>query len=983
MKRKRGRIVGGETSLRVLILATVLALPFLLDGWADSPLSSVRQLTFDGRRSGEGYFSPDGNRLIFQSERDQDNPFYQIFVLDLTTGDSRRISPGVGKTTCGFFRPGTGRVLYSSTHHDPQAKAKQQAELDFRASGQIRRYSWDYDETMDVFSADSDGSNLRQLTSTLGYDAEGSYSPDGKLVVFCSLRSAFPLKELSEEDRQRYQLDPSYFGELYLMKADGSQLRRLTNHPGYDGGPFFTPDGEHIVWRRFDKSGATADIFTVRIDGTGLRQLTDFQSMSWAPYCHPSGQYVIFTSNKFGFGNFELFLVDRNGLREPVRVTHTDGFDGLPVFSPQGDTLSWTSDRNDQKQSQLYLGAWDHEAALQVLQFAPLRPRANTGLAASPTPEAGSVPAIERLSRDIEETDHRIHVGYLASEELAGRRTGSEGSRAAAQFAVEVFRHAGLSEIGLPPGHAHSFEFTQTIQTAEEGNLLSAANDTFQVEEDFRPLSFSADGETQGKLVFAGYGLAVPGALGEGYDSYAGLNVSNKIVLALRYVPEDVAPERRETLNRYAGLRYKAMTARDRGARGILIVAGPNSPGAGTLITHRFDSSLAGSDILAASISGRTAERLLQSADQSLKELQTSLDRENPHALGGFELPDVEITLGTRIERVKGTDDNILGWLPPGTASAAPEFVIVGAHYDHLGLGGSHSLHPTGEEQAIHYGADDNASGVSTVLELAVSLAARREQQPDTFRRGVLFALWSGEEIGLIGSSKFAERFAASLGQAVVYLNFDMVGRLRDNRLILQGVGSSAVWPRVIERKNVVSGFDLKLQSDPYLPTDSTVFYNRGVPILSFFTGSHEDYHRPSDTADKINYRGLTRISRFAESLVLDLVSRPEAPGYVKVDQTPSRGGNRDSMRAFLGTIPDYAAELQGVKLSGVSGGGPADRAGLKAEDVIVRLAGRKISNIYEYTYAIDSLKIGEPSPVVVRRGEQTLELEIVPELRR
>ena len=599
-------------------------------------------------------------------------------------------------------------------------------------------------------------------------------------------------------------------------------------------------------------------------------------------------------------------------------------------------------------------------------------------------------PGVDSFDHAITEIDHRRHVGYLASDALEGRQTGSAGSRAAAKYARSVFASVGLQGIGLPPSQSHRFEFTKRIETAKEGNHLElkstgpvAFEKSFDVETAFRPLSFTSNQSFTGEVVFAGYGLSVPGELGEGYDSYAGLNVSNKIALVLRYVPEAVSSERRQVLNRYAGLRYKAMIAREHGAKGILVVAGPHSPNAGELIRHSFDSSLAGSDIVAASITQDVADYLLAPLHKALGTVQDSLDTENPHAEGGFEIPDLTVTLGTAVDHIKGFDDNVVGYLPAGTSDGDKDYVIVGAHYDHLGHGSSNSLQRKGEENHIHNGADDNASGTSVILELAASLSARREADPSSFQRGILFALWSGEEIGLIGSTHFAEDYLPALGQARAYLNFDMVGRLKENQLILQGVGSSSIWPNLIERKNVLAGFGLTLQEDPYLPTDATVFYSRGVPIISFFTGSHGDYHRPSDTADKLNFPGLVRITEFAERMLLDLVQTKTDPDYVKVERSNQGGGSRDSMRAYLGTIPDYASEIQGVKLSGVSGGGPADRAGMKGEDVIVEFAGKKITNIYDYTYAIDAVKIGEPVKVVVVRGGERIELEITPATRK
>jgi Tol biopolymer transport system component len=351
-------------------------------------LSGVRQLIFEGRRSGEGYFAPDGKKLIFQSEREEGNPFYQMYVLDLESGETSRVSPGIGKTTCGFFQPGNSRVLFASTHHDPGAEEKQKAELEFRASGKERRYSWDYDPAMDVFSADENGKDLQRLTTAEGYDAEAAYSPDGKQIVFSSLRSAYE-QPLSPEDRARMEKDPAWFGEIYIMDADGSNQRRLTNTRGYDGGPFFSPDGERIIWRRFDEKGMHADVFTMKTDGSDVRRLTAFGSMSWAPYLHPTGQYAVFTSNKLGFENFELFIVDAAGEHEPVRVTYTDGFDGLPVFSPDGKRLSWTSNRTSDRKSQIFLGEWNHPAALKALQDSPKRTRTPAELEAE---EAGGTP---------------------------------------------------------------------------------------------------------------------------------------------------------------------------------------------------------------------------------------------------------------------------------------------------------------------------------------------------------------------------------------------------------------------------------------------------------------------------------------------------------------------------------------------------------------------------------------------------------------
>jgi Tol biopolymer transport system component len=335
-------------------------------------LSRVRRLTVEGARAGEGYWSPDGTRLVFQSEREPGNPFYQIYTLDLTTGETKRISTGVGKTTCAFFRPGTDEIEFASTHADPKSLELQKAELDFRASGQTRRYSWDYDTEMDIWVTHEKTGQMTRLTTARGYDAEGSYSPDGQWIVFTSMRDAYN-RTLSADEQKQLELDPSYFAEIYIMRADGSDQKRLTNVPGYDGGPFFTHDGSRIVWRRFDTTGLLADIYTMKPDGTDVKRITDFGAMSWAPYEHPSGQYFIFASNKLGFDNFELYIVDAAGAKEPVRVTYSDGFDGLPVPSPDGRMLAWTSTRAGGSGGQIFLAQWNHQHALEALQNAPPR----------------------------------------------------------------------------------------------------------------------------------------------------------------------------------------------------------------------------------------------------------------------------------------------------------------------------------------------------------------------------------------------------------------------------------------------------------------------------------------------------------------------------------------------------------------------------------------------------------------------------------
>jgi hypothetical protein len=619
---------------------------------------------------------------------------------------------------------------------------------------------------------------------------------------------------------------------------------------------------------------------------------------------------------------------------------------------------------------------WNDAAAREALGAAPQQSKPQSTSATSTT--------TQDFSAEISAGDLRKEVEWLTDEKRDGRMTGSAGAQETAKWLANYFRAAGLKSFA--ENYVLPFQFNAGERVLPDKTKLEiSAGDSksptvARLDSDFRPLGFSESGEANSEIVFAGYGLVVPGEGAARYDSYGGVDVKDKIVLIFRYVPEGVDQARRAQLNRYSGLRYKTMLARERGAKGVLVVTGPNSPNAGELLALNNDNTTASSGIIAASISGSVADALLKPSGKSLKDLQTALDQENPHAEGGFVFPKVKVKLACAVEHLKKTDDDVVGYLPP---TSGDEYVLVGAHYDHLGHGGTSSLERAGEENKIHPGADDNGSGTAWMMELAASLARERAEHPDKFRRGVIFAAWSGEEIGIIGSAAFCEKPPVPLNKIAAYVNADMVGRLRDNKLTVQGVGSSHAWRKMLEKRNVAAGFNLTLQDDPYLPTDVTSFYTKNVPVLNFFTGAHEDYHRPTDTAEKINYEGLERIAKLSQQIVLDLAQTAERPDLAKVERATQEAGGRETLRAYLGTIPDYTTDVKGVKLSGVRGASPAEKAGLKGGDVIVEFAGQKIANIYDYTYALDAVKIGVPVKVVIERDGKQMTLSVTPEARK
>jgi hypothetical protein len=588
----------------------------------------------------------------------------------------------------------------------------------------------------------------------------------------------------------------------------------------------------------------------------------------------------------------------------------------------------------------------------------------------------------------------RAHVDAVASPELEGRLTGTKGADAAAAYIEGELRRIGARPLPGVSGFRVPFTFTSGVKDEGSAVTLAAmpappapapastpsAGRTWTAPDGVLALSLSEAADATAPVVFAGYGLRVPADNGGGfvYDSYAGLDVKDKVVLVLRYTPERASREQREQLVRYSSLRYKALAARQAGAKALLVVSGPNSPRPGEVIPIGYDTAAASSGIAALSVSGAVADALLAGSGKALKEVHDALDTGNPH-VAGFAL-GVTASVKARLSRVTATTFNVAGYLPATRDVSGVEkpWVMLGAHYDHLGRGGrGSSLARAGEEQAIPPGGDDNASGVAAVL----TAVERLKSGPRG--RNVAVAFWSGEESGLLGSAAFIAKPPMPLDQLAAYFNFDMVGRLRDDTLMVQAAGSSPGWRALAEAANDGAGLKLTIQTDPNLPTDSASFNLAGVPTLAFFTGTHEDYHRPTDTADRVNADGIDRVVAYATAIVRRVADAPGPPAFAKVE-TGTRGrGARDGIRLYTGTVPDYASDAKGLLLGGVSAGGPAEEAGLAKGDLIVEIGGQSIANIYDYTYALDVLKAGEPAKVVYLRNGEKRETTLTPRDRR
>lgn len=888
-------------------------------------LTEIRQLTFNGTRAGEGYFSPDGRRMIFQSEREPGNPFYQMYVMDLQTGGTVRVSPGHGKTSCGWIHPDGKHVLFASTHADPEWKKKQAAEIEERKNPK-QRYSWSFDDAYEIYQADADGKgHYKNLTNAKGYDAEGSYSPDGKWIAFASNRAGYD-KNLSEADKQLFAKDPSYLMDIYIMRADGTQVKRLTTEAGYDGGPFFSPDGKRITYRHFTPDGRSAEVYTMNVDGSDKKQLTRLGNMSWAPFYHPTGDYLIFASNKYGHANFELFAVDRDGKQEPVRVTELPGFDGLPAFTPDGGTLVW-SHTNEKGEAQLFRAKWNNGLVREALKIGP------------------GVPTT---------ADARRWIEYLASPEFDGRMTGNPREAEYVDALVQAFGKMGLKT------EVQTYEFTSGLDLGPK-NTLTIGDQQLKLQEAWLPMSFAKSGAySAAPLAFVGYGLSAPAAPNQpAFDSYEGMDVKGKWVVLFSGLPENVSNERRFYFQIYARLQHKAIVARNKGAVGLIVIEDATTPAPAMKV--RFEGRAEDAGLPVVRLTPAAADALFGRAKQTRAEWTRKLANGTP---GGFEFTDVTAAASIDLQFKKAIARNVLALLK---APNATETVVVGAHLDHLGHGEmGNSLAP--QKALPHVGADDNASGVAGVLAIADALKTAK------LKRNVLFGLWTGEEIGILGSAHFAQTTKYKLSSS---LNLDMIGRYRE-QLLVQGTGSATGWKGLVEQVGTTSPLKITTQDDPYLPSDALTFYMKGLPSVMLFTGSHSQYHTPDDKPDTINYDGLVKIAEFATKLTARLATDADLT-YRKVEADPKAHPSR-GMRLYLGTIPDYARELpRGVAITGTSKDSPAEKAGLVAGDIILELGGMKIQNLNDYVFCLQALKANEKTKMRILRAGQERDLEITP----
>jgi len=925
----------------------VFALCAAAIGWADDEpyLEGITQLTFeqDYVKAGEAYFSPDGTRILYQGVQGK-QPYFQIYVMNADGSDQRMVSTGKGKTTCAFFDPrDANRFIYASSHLDPRTHEAPKTKPGRRS------YQWDYDGSMDVFLADlRTGKILERLTTEEGYDAECAFSSDGKLICFTNR---------SEGD-----------SDIWLMNSDGSDKRVLVRKDGTDGGPFFFPGDEWVLYRASREDDRQMQAYLTRVDGSETRQLTNTPRVNWAPFAHPSGDVVALSSSMEGHTNYDVVLVKTDGSRREYRLTTAMGFDGLPVFSPDGEWMMWTSTRGGGK-SQIYKARFRMPPDELFMVPAddlgdPGAPKANPHAANPPAanPHTGPAPDLKGVIQPriatpglerIRAADLERDIAWLADDAREGREAATRGGRAAAAYIARRF-----AEVGLEPGAENGtywqpFEVSLGASLAKDGNGLAVGDVTLELGTDWRPLLYSGSGYVRGEFTFCGYGISAKAD--HDYDDLEDVDLEGKVAVVLTGGPR---PGKGgafggEHPSPFEDLRLKVSTCRDAGAAAVLIVQRNEE--------HWINLDGGDPGLPVGQISRAAAKRALgiDVAAEVAKLERGPASR----ALGQGS------HFATRLLRRKGTTQNVIGRLPGNGQS--DEVLVVGAHYDHLGYGGSGSL--ARDTSAIHNGADDNASGTAALFALAQAFAASPPQHE------VWFVAFGAEEKGLIGSIHLAEALGEDLQRVRAVLNMDMIGNLRDKPLVVGGAGTSPAWPHLLQAAADVAQVPLQPQADGQGPSDHASFYRKGVPVLFLFTGNHERYHKPTDDPGTVDLIGAERCARVAYVLARGIDALPSKPAFTKVETSsqPRRMVATGEKSAYFGSIPEYAAEdVVGVLLSGAKAGTPAEACGIQPGDVVVGFAGKTVKNIYDYVNALRLCKAGQVVEVIVERDGKRVTLE-------
>jgi hypothetical protein len=572
-------------------------------------------------------------------------------------------------------------------------------------------------------------------------------------------------------------------------------------------------------------------------------------------------------------------------------------------------------------------------------------------------------------------------VKALSAPEMEGRGDGTKGLSRAEKLIVERYKELGLVPAGAN-GYLQPFSIAIGKKLKPGNNLVESrgSHHLLKVNEDFVPLSISASGSVRGPVLFAGYGITAPEL---NYDDYQGLDAKGKIVLVLRKEPEFISQKAAHGgLSRHADLVTKAINAKNHGAIAMIAINGNFGKGEDLLLPFGDVDGPEDVGIPCMQVKNNVVGTWFSIEGDLPKRAQEEIEKSGKPVSQNFAQPMIGLTgngglrLDVRVETIHATVNNVAAYLPGKT----DEYVIVGAHYDHLGRGGPHSLAPS-QTGTIHPGADDNASGTAGVLELARVFAPHKGE----LKRGILFINFAGEELGLLGSAAWANAPTKPLDKAVAMLNMDMIGRIKDGKVFVGGVGTGTTLKAILDEAKNGTKFEIEPSESGYSSSDHTSFVAKKIPALFFFSGLHSDYHKPSDTWDKINADAAAQLLDLVGRVDVELANAEERPAFVTVAENPHAGGvpSGGGYGPYFGSVPDFGENKDGVKFSDVRPGSPAAKAGLKAGDVLTQFGEKTIHNLYDFTDALRRSKVGDVVEVTVLRDGKPLKVSVTLEQRK
>ena len=564
----------------------------------------------------------------------------------------------------------------------------------------------------------------------------------------------------------------------------------------------------------------------------------------------------------------------------------------------------------------------------------------------------------------ITERELAEHIKYLASDELGGRYPGTPESKLAQDYIINQYALVYISPAD-ESGYLQKFDFVNAVETG--ANNKFSVNDTdYIVSKDFTPLAFSAVGDFfPAECVFVGFGFSIDDSLQ--WNDYEDVSVKDRWAIMFRGGPDD--DSQNSKFNSHLPLRKKVLLAQDNNACGVIFVSqyGDDDD---ELLPLKYDNSFSGAGVPVLHITQSLAEKLFAKSTIDLNTvfelLKSSMQPKS------FAVPDVLISANVDLVKTTSEAANIIAIIPGNDPILKNEYIVIGAHYDHLGMGGTGSGSRTPDTLAIHNGADDNASGTAGVLEIGEKLLFMQSK----LKRSIILLNFDAEERGLLGSKHFINNSPVNLANVIAMINLDMIGHLEENRLTIGGTGTSPIFKNLLNDINKNYEIDLKLSPEGFGPSDHASFYTKDIPVLFFFTGTHDDYHKPTDDFPIINLAGEKTVSDFVFDIVSSLSDLEERPIFTEAGPKESQAPSR-RFKVTFGVIPAHGSQAEGMEIDGVSKDGPADLAGMQKGDIITAIDGKEIKSIYDYMYRLGELKKDSSVPITVLRGEHILELTI------